>query len=483
MSDTNLTQILRIQESTWGETPGSPKAQVVRWTGESLKYAISNTRSEEVKSDRIPSNSVRTSGQTTGGITGELAIGSYDPEIASAMCNTWTERPTKDNFAASGSITQVTDSSDTFTIDADGASFLADTLVYMSGFDDDENNGLFKVSSSTGTTIVVAGTPTLVDDASPAETAKIQSVGYEGASGDIVASSTGLTSTTVDFTTLGLAVGQWIKIGGSATGEKFATAACNTWARITAIAAHAITLDNRDANWSSDAGSGKTIRLWFGDTIKPGTTIVSNQYEISNSGQDTVKYSVFKGQVVSSMQVTVEQDAIVGISFDFLGKEEIVNSSTLDASPRVENPNEVLSSVEDLGKLTENGNVLTQDNCAQRFAFTLNNNMRAQRCLGNLAPHGIGTGEAEITGELRAYFGSYDLYEKYLAGTKTAFALVMENQSQAMIFDFPNVTFEDGDKNAAGKNQDLFQNYQVFAEKDTTLLNTHFQISRFSYYE
>ena len=69
-------------------------------------------------------------------------------------------------------------------------------------------------------------------------------VGFQAASGDITATATGLGSTSLDFTTLGLAVGQWIKIGGSATADKFATAALNSTARITAIAATALTLDH-----------------------------------------------------------------------------------------------------------------------------------------------------------------------------------------------------------------------------------------------
>ncbi|TGV23899.1 hypothetical protein EN811_31160, partial [bacterium M00.F.Ca.ET.168.01.1.1] len=87
----------------------------------------------------------------------------------------------------------------------------------------------------------------ITDEAAPAAAARMKVVGFQGSSGDITATSTGIGSTTLDFTTLGLTVGQWIKIGGIAAGEQFATAALNTFARITAIAANALTLDNLPA--------------------------------------------------------------------------------------------------------------------------------------------------------------------------------------------------------------------------------------------
>jgi hypothetical protein len=51
-------------------------------------------------------------------------------------------------------------------------------------------------------------------------------------------------STLLDFTTLGLVAGKWAKVGGTAAGDKFATAALNAWMRITAVAATALTFDN-----------------------------------------------------------------------------------------------------------------------------------------------------------------------------------------------------------------------------------------------
>src|SRR5439155_683110 len=82
------------------------------------------------------------------------------------------------------------------------------------GFTNANNNRIFRVASSSGTT-VVGPTMTLTDEAAPPAGAKLQAVGFQGAAGDLVISGLTMTSTLLDFTTLGLVAGEWLKIGGS----------------------------------------------------------------------------------------------------------------------------------------------------------------------------------------------------------------------------------------------------------------------------
>jgi hypothetical protein len=94
-------------------------------------------------------------------------------------------------------------------------------------------------------------------------------VGFQGAAADITATAAGLGSTLLDFTTLGIAVGQTLKIGNSSVaGERFATKANNAYATVVSIATNLITLANKPSGWSVDAGTGKTITVYYGDTIK-----------------------------------------------------------------------------------------------------------------------------------------------------------------------------------------------------------------------
>ena len=83
----------------------------------------------------------------------------------------------------------------------------------------------------------------------------------------------------MDFTTLGLAVGQLVKIGDASNAAySFVTAANNSYARITAIAATALTLDNLPTGWTTDSGTSKTIRVFTADYVRVGTVLDGNTF-------------------------------------------------------------------------------------------------------------------------------------------------------------------------------------------------------------
>lgn len=171
----------------------------------------------------------------------------------------WINRPD----ASGALVTAVTSSQ--FTVSAGGA-LPANVLVYARGFSNPQNNGLFVVqAASTGTAVKVTGT---VAEASPPAGATVEVVGYQGASADLTISATGLASTTVDFTTLGLQQWSAIWVGGGTAAAPgafgFATANNRGLARMTSISAHAITTDRQTQAWSTDTGTGKTIQLFFG---------------------------------------------------------------------------------------------------------------------------------------------------------------------------------------------------------------------------
>ena len=259
MTSANRLQLAYVEESTLGTTPASPDMTKIRTTGEGLVHDISNIQSQEIRADRKNSDLVQVSAQNTGPINAELSAEAFDALIAGAMFNDWTLMPTRDNDGTADSvITDVTAASDDYTFTT-GAAFAEGHLVRASGFTNTENNGLFRAESGSGATSLVTADGR-VDESAPPADAKLRVVGFEGESGDITATAGGLGSSTLDFTTLGLSVGQWIYIGGGAVGEQFATSALNTYAKISAIAANALTLSNKPAGWTTDAGASKTIR-------------------------------------------------------------------------------------------------------------------------------------------------------------------------------------------------------------------------------
>jgi len=157
---------------------------------------------------------------------------------------------------------------DSFTVAADG-DLVANELIFTRGFANAENNGLFVVAAGSTPTSIKVPTASLVAEASPPANVMLEVAGIQGASGDFEIDANGdLISTLRDFTTLNLSVGQFIKIGGTATNTFFATAANNAYARIDAIAANKLTLSKRGAAFALDNGAGKTIQIFYGRFLR-----------------------------------------------------------------------------------------------------------------------------------------------------------------------------------------------------------------------
>ena len=76
MTDTNRAALLLAPQTAWGEVaPNSIESKAVRMTGESLTYNISNTQSDEIRSDRNVSDLIRTDASVSGDINFELSYG------------------------------------------------------------------------------------------------------------------------------------------------------------------------------------------------------------------------------------------------------------------------------------------------------------------------------------------------------------------------------------------------------------------------
>lgn len=487
MTSTNRIQLAVVRESTPGVTPNTPRMRKARITSETLSFAPEYVDPDEIRDDRMLGDPIKVMQASSGAVNFELSYpedGSPMSEFyRSAFFNPWVNTPTFDNDGSADSvITNVVDSTDTFTVTAGGAAVKAGHLVRASGFLNAANNIIFRAASSTGTTIV--GTSlSLVDESAPAATAKLKVVGFQGEAGDITATSTGLGSTALDFTTLGLAVGQWVKIGGTATGDKFATAGCNDWARITAIAATALTLDHLPAAWATDAGTGKTIKVWFGDYIRNGTTPTSLTLERGFLGQTVPTYIVNTGMQVGELQHSITSRQKITGSASFTGMGGGQSTTALDASPDPVTTGLVMAANANVGRLYENGGRLTSPNWAMSLNFTLNNNLRTNESVDEASPVAVREGECTVTGTLNTYFGDNSLLAKFYAGTPTSLATRVDKGGQALVFAFPRVTYRsEGNPNATGKNADAMLPVGFQSSKDA-LIGAHITLDRFAYFE
>ncbi|MDO1582430.1 phage tail tube protein [Rhizobium oryzicola] len=485
MTDSNRLRLTSVRETTLGVTPNSPRMRTARITGESLSYKPDFVNSEELRSDRMNADPIKTNETIGGGINFEFSFpvpdSPFSDMIASLFFNDWVNAPFRDNDGTAGSkVTSIAATGGVIAVAA-GAAFAAGHLVRLTGFGVAGNNGVFKLTTGSST-VPAVGNGILTDEASPPAVARVKVVGFEGASGDIQAVSDGLMATTLDFTTFGLVVGQWVKLGGSASGNKFATAALNDWARITKIAAKKLTLDNLPASWTTDSGAGKSIRVFFGDTIKNGTSMVSLTLEKGFMGQATPTYIVQRGMVAGQGEFSGESEQILKGSVTFNGMTGAQSTVSLDDTPDAATTNGVMSSGVNVARVAENGAAVTSPNFVKSASIQINNNLRMKTAVGTVGAVDIGVGECAVTVNLDTYFGNNAVLAKLLAGTPSNFSQRTQKDGQAVIMAVPRMTFNDGNPQAGGKNQDVMLQLTASASIDP-LTSAHVLMDRLEYYE
>lgn len=486
--DSNRVQLAGVREVTIGVTPNTPRMRKQRFSRETLAFKPDFASPDTIRDDRMNYDPILVGQANTGGYEAEFhypAEGSlFSDHIASAMQNDWTATPSRDNDGTADSvITQVTQSTKTIAF-ATGAAFVANHLVRSSGFSAAGNNGINKVTTG-GATSLICSAASFVDDATPAAAARLKVVGFEGDSGDISATSNGLASTSLDFTTLGLQLGMWHKIGGAGAGQKFATAALNGWARLIGISANALTYDNLPAGWTTDAGTGKTIRVFFGDIVKNGTTKITTTLERGFLSQAVPTYIVQRGMLVNTAKLDIAKKKPAVMSFDFLGLSGSESTTALDSVPDpaldpAAYP--IMAGSANVGRLAENGATLASPNWADTVSYQINNNLRAIETADSISPVAQGVGEAAVTVTLNTYFGSDALYAKLLAGTATNVNTRLQKGSQAFVISAPRLTPTDGNPNAGGKNQDVMLPLTLQASYDA-LTGAHIVLNRLEYFE
>lgn len=162
MSDSSRVQLFQMPEVTYGVIPGTALKEL-RFTGESLKFNIATTQSQEIRSDRQITDLPQVGADVNGGFNFELSYNAYDDLIEGAMLASWGSTLT---LTAATISAAASDNSLNFSGNNCPA-FVAGQWVKITGFTGG-SAGLMpayaQVVSRTVSKLVVSGV-TLVDDA------------------------------------------------------------------------------------------------------------------------------------------------------------------------------------------------------------------------------------------------------------------------------------------------------------------------------
>jgi hypothetical protein len=489
MAVANRVQLSQVVEVTLGTTPVTPRMRGARFTGESLQFNQDFVDSDEIRSDRMLGDPIKVMASSGGAKNIELSYPvDNSPEsndLASAFYAAWVNTPTRDNDGTADSIITGLATAGTVATVTTGAAFVTGQLVKFTNFAVANNNGTFKCTTGSATVpaFVASG---ITDETAPPATARMKVVGFVGAAGDVTAAAGGLASTALNFTTLGLVPGMWLKIGGTAVGDKFTgTAANNDWVRISGtITATSIPCDNLPVGWSVDAGAAKTIKVWFGDYIQNGTTQLSQSIERGFMDQTTPTYIVNSGMVVNTYDLSISSKQKITGSVNYIGMGGSQGTVALDATIDANTTGAVMAANANVGRVAEAGATLTSPNWVKDLKFQINNNNRALEAVDSASPVGVNMGECSVSGTVNVYFGSNALLTKFYAGTVTALNSRVVKNSQALIWQFPRVTYKtSGNPNASGKNTDVMVDFGFQAAIDTVLTNKQVQLDRIESFE
>lgn len=486
MSDTSNTTVRGIKEATPGTTPANPILRTFCHTGSGLGENPVTQASQRIcgRSDsRAPEAPRHLGSAPAGEISFEMLhdLGYfYDGLLQKA----WTEQASLSNLQASADISSY--SSDVFTTAVAGTDFEAGSLLRVVGCGDVDQEGVYLVDSSDGSSVTLDSGPT---DFGSLTDCELRRVGKQGASGDIVATVTSgnaLTSTTEDFTNLGVAVGDWVKIGGSATANQFATAAVNGWCRVSVVAANRLSFDRVPTGWVADAGTGKTIRIFVGDSINDDRDkfayTLQTEY-VNNDGTSTFRnfpgqypgtFSI-SGENRENAQVITGSMGFIGISDTDEGASQISGAREVPASLA-----EPFNSGNDVARIAEGGTVITDaDDAVVNFSLSIENNNSRLGAWGNNTGVGVRSGDLNISGTLETYFNDTTRLTKSKNQTSTSIDTVLTDSvhNYATVIDMPMVKLT-GDPPPAGRNGVHTVPYNFTAHPDPEL-NYAIKLQRF----
>ena len=488
MTESNRLRMTWVDQTDPNVIPPTPRMRAVRLTGESLVFKPNFTSSDELRDDRMRPDPIKVGEENSGGVNTEWSfpvdLSPASSMVASLFANAWSNTPVRDNDGAADSvITGIVASTGVVTV-LTGAAFAIGHLVRMSGFGIAGNNGLFRITTGSAT-VPAVGAGLLTDEAAPAAAARMKVVGFQGAAADIAAVADGLTSVALDFTTLGIVPGMWLKIGGAGAAFRFATEPNNKFARVAAVSAQKLTLDNLPGSWAADTGAGKTLRVFFGDQIKNGVAKRFGVIERGFMGQAVPSYIAQAGMLVNQTVFAITTGEKVTANYTFMGLTGTISTTSLDTTPDPATTNPIMAASANVGRISENGAAAAGPNFIRGIQITVNNNARTKEALrddGKLGPVDINLGDCEVAVQMDTYFGSAGQYQAYLAGTPTNVACVIQKAGQATVFALPRVTRTDGAPSAGGKNQDVMLPFQAEATRDT-LTGAHIIMDRLEYYE
>lgn len=416
-----------------------------------------------VKTARTPINAKRS--RYKGVLTDLDSAGGFNIDMTQDNIQRLFQGFVFDEFVEKGLQEPSAVTSTAYTV-SDESDFATNDLIFASGFSTAANNGLKVVTGTAAGSVQVSG---LTAEASPPSGAKIVRVGHQFASADLEVDASGslpvLVTTTKNLTELALVDGELIFIGGDTAATEFATAANNGWARVRSTdGANSVTLDKASGTMVTDAGTGKTMQVFFGRTLKnqEGPNITRTTYQLerelgvpddASPAQTHAEYIV--GAVPNELTMAIDTADKIMVDMGFMG----IDYETIDGPTALKTGDRPsLSSVSSKAFNTSTHvtrihmGLVSQTNefVDAMFAYvtelrmTINNNLSMNKAVGTLGAFDVTAGTFEVGGNVTAYFQNVSALEALRANSDVTFDVAVVKDNAGFAFDMPLLSLDDG---------------------------------------
>lgn len=339
-----------------------------------------------------------------------------------------------------------------YTVPSGGA-LTAGRLVFAAGFVNAANNGLKVVGSgSTATEVKVSGL--VAEPGNPS--AVLHVVGVRAAAGDVAVDASGnLTSTALDFTTLGLIAGQYIHVGGEATANRFAAAEDYGLARVEAVTANLLTISNTNQTFVADTGTGKSIDLYFGSFVRNVALDNADFQRVRHTMEaryntSPVLYEYARDAYANTLTLSFPNEDKSVMEMGFVAKdiEPPVTTRKLGASWSDMKQTTAFNTTSDFARLRIDdidGNGIST--YFKDTSIAIDNGVSPETVIGNLGAAFINLGNFGVTLDTETVMTDGAVLAAIRNNATVNLTMGLRNMDGGFVVDLPSMTLGDGTKN------------------------------------
>jgi hypothetical protein len=283
-----------------------------------------------------------------------------------------------------------------------------------------------------------------------------------------VLSSGTFTTTTENFVTEGIVVGQWVKVAG------MTNALNNGIFRISAVAATILTIDSTiHTDGLADEAEGQAA------------TIKSEMYRNSNSVPDTFAfrkkivaggtpyYFYYNGGIINSMSFALTTASIISGAINIVARTGEGTTTPKSGETTVAVPAyNLLNATSSVGATYITGLATA---IFSSININVNNNMTPKKGIGTLGAIDNEPFDFEVISDIEMYFDDLSLYTAFKASTGFLVAFTLTDAAgNSIVMSMPNCKFLNLSEPIPGKNAFVMETGQMESLRDASL-NCNFQ--------